>query len=474
MNLRFGASSPAGVRGEIPPQVPLTLRDGSRVAVIGGGPAGSFFANFLLQFAGRSDLDIGVDIYEPRDFWDSGPAGCNMCGGIISESLVQSLMLEGIKLPGNIVQRGIDGYVLHTDCGHCRIETPSQEKRIAAVHRGGGPRGSNNSQWESFDAHLMMLAVGAGAKFYCSRVVGLGWQDGRPTVEAKGQPPQAYDLLVGAVGMNSPDLKLFEQLGFGYQRPAPTKTYITELQLRPEILDGLFHNDMHVFLLNIPRLEFAALIPKGQYVTLCMLGENIDAELVRRFMDHPAVRSCLPAGWTPPASGCHCSPKMFFGDPVNPFGDRVVMIGDCGVSRLFKDGIGAAFKTSKAAARTAVFHGISREAFHRHYRPTCDALSWDNRLGRAIFAGVEIIKRLEFPSEALLRVTEGEQLARNGRKPLSMILWDTFTGSSTYRDVLYRGLRPSLVGRVCAHSLVAAGSRIFASRRKVEAHSRPN
>jgi len=69
----------------------LALEDGSQVAVIGGGPAGSFFSYFLLDMAERVGLDIGVDIYEPRDFTRSGPAGCNMCGGIVHESVVQIL-----------------------------------------------------------------------------------------------------------------------------------------------------------------------------------------------------------------------------------------------------------------------------------------------------------------------------------------------------------------------------------------------
>jgi len=33
---------------------------------------------------------------------------------------------------------------------------------------------------------------------------------------------------------------------------------------------------MHVFLLDIPRLEFAAIIPKGDYATVCLLGEDIE------------------------------------------------------------------------------------------------------------------------------------------------------------------------------------------------------
>ena len=84
------------------------LQDGSRVAVVGGGPAGSFFSYFLLKMAAAIDLDIEVDIFEPRSFKYCGPAGCNHCGGIVSESLVQILAAEGIVLPSSVVQRGVE------------------------------------------------------------------------------------------------------------------------------------------------------------------------------------------------------------------------------------------------------------------------------------------------------------------------------------------------------------------------------
>ena len=65
---------------------------------------------------------------------------------------------------------------------------------------------------------------------------------------------------------------------------------------------------MHVFLLDIPRLEFAALIPKGDYVTLAMLGEEIDDDLVRRFLDSPEVREAFPVDSIP--SVCMCGPVI--------------------------------------------------------------------------------------------------------------------------------------------------------------------
>ena len=86
-------------------QTDLNLKDGSRVAVIGGGPAGSFFGYFLLDMAERVGLKLHVDIYEPRDFSSPGPPGCNMCAGVVSESLVQNLAGEGINIPKEIIQR---------------------------------------------------------------------------------------------------------------------------------------------------------------------------------------------------------------------------------------------------------------------------------------------------------------------------------------------------------------------------------
>ncbi len=68
-----------------------TLEDGSRVAVIGAGPAGSMFSYFFLSMAETMGLGVDVDIFEPRRFCHRGPAGCNHCGGIVSESLVQRL-----------------------------------------------------------------------------------------------------------------------------------------------------------------------------------------------------------------------------------------------------------------------------------------------------------------------------------------------------------------------------------------------
>jgi len=433
----------------------MELTDGSRVAVVGGGPAGSFVSFFLLETASRTDLKLQVDIYESKDFSKTGPPGCNHCGGIISESLVQMLATEGINLPDAVVQRGIDSYVLHSDVGTVRIDTPLFEKRIAAVYRGSGPKGSHLVGWQSLDGYLLELACSAGATLIQRRVESITSQDGRPVIQAKEAEPRTYDLVIGAVGVNSPSLKIFEGLGFNYEQPKTTKTFISEFHYGDELIRQYLGSSMHVFLLPLPRLEFAALIPKGEYATLCLLGHDIDRELVERFLAHPAVRSCFPPEWETPTGVCQCLPKINFGGAKHFFGDRAVMIGDCGVTRLFKDGIGAAYRTAKACATTIVFDGVSAEAFGRFYSKACRDLARDNAIGKVVFSVVTLFRLLKVLRRGMVIMIDREQNSRSGDRPMSTVLWDTFTGSAPYKDILLRALHPGFLLRLTGDTFKA-------------------
>jgi hypothetical protein len=272
---------------------------------MGGGPAGSFFTYFLLDMAERMGTDIQVDVYEPRDFFRPGPPGCNMCGGIVSESLVQLLASEGINLPPTVVQRGIDSYVLHMDAGSVRIDTPLQEKRIGAVYRGPGPRDIKKVKWESFDGHLQSLAVARGANLIRARVTDVRWSDGRPEIVTANDQPKKYDLLAVSVGVNTVALKLFQNSALGYQAPRTTKTMILEYSYGDEPVGAHLGSSMHVFLLDIPRLEFAALVPKGDYMSLCLLGEDIDEDMVRALIESPELASTsVPLSNPSPTGPC--------------------------------------------------------------------------------------------------------------------------------------------------------------------------
>lgn len=427
----------------------IKLQDGSRVAVIGGGPAGSFFSYFLLDMARRVGLNLSVEIYEPRDFTRPGPAGCNMCGGVVSESLVQLLSAEGIILPSTVVQRGIDSYVVHMKEGAVRIETPHHEKRIAVVHRGAGPRGSRNQKWIGLDGYLLKLAVDKGARHVRARVDQINWNAGRLEMRTQpGSSPQIFDLLAVTTGVNTATLQHFERLGLGYKAPRTTSTYIGEIHLGQAKVEERLGNSMHVFLLDLPRVEFAALIPKGDYVTMCILGDQIDGQVVSAFIESPQVKECLPSGWIAPRDMCHCSPRINVGGAAQPYADRLVFIGDCAVTRLYKDGIGGAYRAAKTAAVTAIFEGISKQDFRRHYAPACRAMALDNLFGKVVFAIAGVQQKIRHDRRGILRMLAREQTSDTVDRPMSLVMWDMFTGSATYREVFNRTLHPSFWARL--------------------------
>ncbi len=444
----------------------IRLEEGSRVGVIGGGPAGSLAAYFLLSFARRMDLNIRVDIYEPRDFTKPGPGGCNMCGGVVSESLVQMLAEEGINLPSTVVQRGIDSYVLHTDAETIRIDTPLKEKRIAAVHRGGGPRDEKELKWGGLDGYLLNLARSVGARVIPVRVRDVGWDDGRPLIRLPGTA-ESYDLLVGAIGVNASGWPMFEKLGLPPGGCETTRAYITELGLGDSAITRQFGSAIHMFLLDVPRLDCAAIIPKGDYLTVCLLGRDIDEELVGTFFDSVAVKRCFPLGWKPAREACRCSPKINVRETATPFVDRVVLVGDCGVTRLYKDGIGAAYRTAKAVARTAIFSGVSARDFRTHYMPVYRDIARDNRFGWLIFATVDVLKRLKPLLQGVMRMSASEQAKPGPARRMSIVLWDMFTGSAPYREIFVRTLDPRFLGGFLWKSVLASLGRWTAGERRM-------
>ncbi len=423
----------------------FSLDDGSRVAVIGGGPAGSFFSYFLLQMAGRVGIHLTLDVYERRDFNVAGPVGCNMCGGVINESLVQSLSVEGIELPFDVVQRGIDSFYFHSATETVGLYAPFRQMRIATVYRGAGPKGSAGLKWRSFDGYLLQLAVEKGANLIKERVTDIVMDSGRPRVVTKDVPSEPYDLVAGAIGVNTPSLDLFEKLGAGYKKPGTRKTSNLEFKLGSEYIAGNLGNSMHAFLLDLPKLDFAAIIPKGDYVTMCLIGDNINNEFVEGFVKDPIVSGYL-SGADGRLAACRCAPLASLGNAVRPYGDRMVMLGDCGMARLNKDGIGSAYRVAKVAASTALFSGVSAADFQDGYWPVCKKIVADNRYGHLIFGVVDIIKKSPLLTRAVMRMARSEQGKAGGKRRMSMVLWDMFTGSAPYREVFFRCLHPGFIG----------------------------
>jgi flavin-dependent dehydrogenase len=448
------------------------LKSGSKVCVIGGGPSGSFFSYFFLELAERLGVDIELDIIELKNFLTLGPVGCNHCGGIISESLVQLLSAEGIVLPSSVVRRGIDSYVMHTDESFVKIDTPLQEKRIASVFRGSGPRGSKTTQWNSFDKYLQDLCSEKGANLIFDKVVDIKYFNDHMTVLTKNKFEKEYDLVVAAIGLSNISFNLLKGVNIKFQPPATTRTYICEYFLGEELISQYFGDSMHVFLMDIPNLEFGALIPKGQYVTLVLLGKEIDKNLVQSFLKSQQVKNCFPKEWElDKIASCQCFPRINTHTAKYMYGDRFVAIGDSATSKLFKNGIGAAYITAKAAATTALFNGVSAKNFEKYYLPTCRSLHFDNLIGKIVFLITNIIKKNKFLKKGIIKMVTKEKIKIGEKRYMSTVLWDIFTGSAPYREIFLRSLKPvfllSLLWNTIA-SIIDLGTKVIMNKKNMK------
>ena len=202
---------------------------------------------------------------------------------------------------------------------------------------------------------------------------------------------------------------------------------------------------MHIFLLDIPGLEFAAFIPKGDYVTFCMLGKKMDNNLLDTFLSAPEVKAKMPPTIYNQLIACHCNPFINVKGATNPFADRIVFIGDSGVTRLFKDGIGAAYRTAKSAATTVIFEGVSKNDFKKFFWPACKHINHDNLIGKFVFSFNTLNQKFGFARSAILKMVRAEQSNQKNQKYMSTVLWDMFTGSASYREIFISTLHPGFL-----------------------------
>jgi len=377
-----------------------------------------------------------------------------MCGGVIYESLVQSLAVEGINLPTSVVQRGIEFNMLHLDIGNALIPTLRHEKRIATTFRGAGPRGLMEFKGKGLDGYLLQTAIAKGACHIRARVDEVRWstdadifdpQNRLVQVKSQGSPFQTYELLAVTSGVNTAVLKIFHDLDFGYRPPRTTKLLVREYFLGEEAVSKYIGSMFHAFLLDIPGLDYGAIIPKGAYVTVCLLSSHgdLDKAAMESFLNNPAVKRILPPDFSPTNIACFCGPRINVMGSKQPFGDRIVFIGDSGVSRLYKDGIGAAYRSAKIAASTAVFQGISASDFKRHYLSFCRKMEFDNWIGKLLFRIIGQIQKTQFARRAVLRMVSDEQRGKaNAERGMSMLIWDMLTGGAPYMEALLRALHP--------------------------------
>ncbi|MBN1630420.1 MAG: hypothetical protein JW990_11695, partial [Thermoleophilia bacterium] len=477
----------------------LPLPDDATVVVVGGGPAGSFFAIRLLRAARRAGRAVNVTILEKKTeicFYSpvafSSWEGCNYCAGGVSPRLVDGLRAEAIAIPDEIIESRPTEIVVHGDWKSILLPVP-EGRELLSVFRGSRPQ-QRTDRYLNCDIFLLHLAVDEGAQVITADVNNVRYSpDGRPVVnyttgaggdstasseDAPLAPDDAAleqaitaDFAVFASGVNrSPGIDLRDDpvlsaLGRMIPRlraPKVRKAVIAEMrgdEERMRMIEGEMHfmqygsKDLHI--------EMASVVPKKGWMTTVLLGKSVDRaeassslHLVERFLQLPNIRRLIPHR-AQLIARCCCNPNMTVGAARNPFGDRVALTGDLAVARLYKDGLYSAFTTSSALAECVLDEGIDKRSLARRYGPVVRRLDVDNRYGRVVFRLSHWVLANPGLSRVLYRaiITERMKTPHETHR-LAPLLWGAASGDDGYRHVLAGMLHPASIWSILTGGLI--------------------
>ena len=417
----------------------LSLKNGSKIAIIGGGPAGSFFAHFAQKWALEKGMNLSITIFDGKDFLQCGPSGCNLCAGVIAEGLNEKLKKEGIFLPEERIINRVDGYNLHVDNESLLLScAENKNNTIATVFRGNGPRYSTFSEIISFDDFLLSWVQDRGAKVIPLPVLDIKLPEN--TIDSvlllygKKENPQEFDadLIVGSFGVNTHLMKKIQALGFGYKLPSTLTIYQAEIKLGREKISKHFGNKIHVYMLKSQRIRYATIIPKKDYITITLIGKkDASKNIFQEFIAMPEIKDKIPTM----KPHCFCYPRITISPAKNPFTHRLVMIGDSSFSRHYKNGIESAFITAQLAAETAFCRGIDASSFsHSYYRRAKKLIIKDNTYGQFLFTINDMISTIPLLTQSHLFLAKRKTNKGSSRK-LRLILWNMFTGNIPYKDI---------------------------------------
>jgi flavin-dependent dehydrogenase len=442
----------------------LKLKSGSKIAIIGGGPAGSFFAHFIHKFAQEKGIQISTTIFDGKDFSQKGPPGCNLCAGVIAESLNQKLKNEGIHLPEKRIISRIDGYTLHVDGESLLLSCTENEKNaIATVFRGNGPRYSTFPEIISFDDFLLSWAQDVGAEVISAPVLDIKLPEDKsqPLTITFGQKENLQevetDLVVGAFGVNTFLINRIKDLGFGYRTPSTLATYQAELKIGKEKILENFGNTIHVYMPKKNIIRYATVIPKEDFITVTLIGKkDATQDIFQKFLDLEEIQGKIPE-FKP---HCSCYPKITVSPSKKPFTHRMVMIGDASFSRHYKNGIESAFLTARLAAETAIFYGVHASSFKKHYFNQAKRLIIrDNTYGRLLFFINDIISSIPILTQSHLSLAKKHNKIGPPQK-IRQILWNMFTGNISYREIFKTSLDVSLYLSLLIKTLALSFSKL--------------
>lgn len=389
------------------------LRDGAHVVVVGGGPGGVGTALALDRLSKQLGRTLHITLFEGKVF--AGERHFNQCVGVLSPPIVTILQDSlGVPFPQHLIQREITGYVLHSDKRSILLE--SDDPPAYAVRR------------IQFDNYLLEQARTHNIRIVSGRVTDLEFHADRVIVYSESGNTEA-DVIVGAFGCDDGTAVIFER-ATPYRAPRVLNSIVTKIHPGKEFMDG-FGAYIHAFLPSERSIEFGAVTPKGNHLTMNIAGERVDSSTMDLFLHSGAATTVLPYL----DCGMADSDLSYFKGrfPISQAhaftGDRYVIVGDAaGLVRPFKGkGVNSALQTGSRAAQVMMTRGISALAFREYHRACCD-ITDDLPYGKGMRAVAMIMSKWHL-LDPVLALAE-----RDAR--LRQALFDAVSAHSTYRSIV--------------------------------------
>jgi flavin-dependent dehydrogenase len=279
-----------------------------------------------------------------------------------------------------------------------------------------------------FDAYLAGEAVRRGVRIVRTRVQDL-------EINSRGvriftdSGTQAADVVVGDFGLDGGTAGAFSR-ATRYRAPDCIETLVTKLHPPIEQMDR-HGKAAYVFLPPLQGVEFAAIIPKGNHLTIVMAGSRVRTEMMDRLLDWGPLREVVRR------EECQEQPPQYHKGrfPTSLarriHGERYLTIGDAaGLVRPFKGkGVTTACLTGCLAARTMLDCGIGEDAMHRFYAE-CRHLTDDIFYGRIVRKLVRVACRAGMMDD-LIRQAHRDAGLRTA-------MYCCVSGEGTFRHVLAR------------------------------------
>lgn len=405
------------------------LKNGQTVAIIGGGPGGIATALTLQREAVRQGRQLVIELFEGKHF----DRDYNQCTGVLSPPLISLLHDElDIHLPDALILRAIRGYELHTAQNSLLLEDEVPEQASLAVRR------------SAFDQYMADCARTRGIAIHQTRVTDLEFRPDGVLVFTWSGTWHA-DVVVGAFGLSrAMTATLSRQTA--YRPPRVMDTLVTKLHFpdkRAVLIPDLLDDRIHVFLPSLPRVDFCALIPKGNHVTAIVAGRDVRSGDMDAALAHPVITRLLPESRQPIDYFKGRFPTSL---ARGMYGNRYVTVGDAaGLVRPFKGkGINSAIISGILAARTMLKEGISAEAFTAFFQG-CREITGDLLFGN-------LVRTLAWTASHHLTM---EPVLRRAAidHDLQRLLYACVSGCESYRQIVCRPGTLSLALRLGAASV---------------------